>query len=150
MAERIERPSLLLQVFALDQRAGALMRNALAAAPLRGDEFAVYSALRVLQPTTPTALGRQVGMRPTTLSSYLARMTAAGHLKRRRNPDDGRSSLVSLTAKGERVTVACFPGFRAAFEAFAEELAMPYGQASRVLATLTTALERAAERLAPD
>jgi DNA-binding MarR family transcriptional regulator len=148
MPDRIERPSLLLQVFALDQRAGALLRVALADAPLRPDEFAVYSALNVLGTTTPTILGRTLGMPPTTLSTYLRRMSEARHVRRRRNPHDGRSSLVTLTATGRRLTERCFPGFTAARDAFMAELDLSYEAASATLDAVAGALDRATDRLA--
>jgi DNA-binding MarR family transcriptional regulator len=150
MPDRIERPSLLLQVFALDQRAGTLLRTALAGAPLRPDEFAVYSVLRLLGTTTPTVLGRAVGMPPTTLSTYLRRMTEAKHVRRRRNPADGRSALVTLTASGTRVTERCFPGFAAARDALTAELGVTYDDASAVLSEVAEAMDRATARLAVD
>jgi DNA-binding MarR family transcriptional regulator len=143
----IERPSLLLQVFALDQRAGVLLREALADAPLRPDEFAVYSVLRLLGTTTPTALGREVGMAPTTLSTYLRRMGERRHVRRRRNPADGRSALVTLTASGVRVTERCFPGFAAARDALTAELDVSYDAASATFSAVAAALDRATERL---
>lgn len=37
---------------------------------------------------------------PTTVSSYVKRLESRGHLERRRNPDDGRSFVLRLTAEG--------------------------------------------------
>jgi DNA-binding MarR family transcriptional regulator len=49
---------------------------------LTPSDFAVYSALRLMQPTTPTDLAGTLGMRVTTLSSVLARMESQAHLRR--------------------------------------------------------------------
>src|SRR3954452_17148208 len=111
-----------LLVFALGQQLGTLLQQAMADAPLPPNEFAVYSALRLMQPTTPTQLAGTLGMKPTTLSSVLVRMSKNGHLKRRRNPPDGRSVILTLTPSGVRVTEACFTGFGAAIEAFRQQL----------------------------
>ena len=78
-----------LLVFALGQQLGTLLQQAMADAPLPPNEFAVYSALRLMQPTTPTQLAGTLGMKATTLSSVLVRMSKNGHLQRRRNPADG-------------------------------------------------------------
>jgi len=113
-------PFLLL--FAVGQQVSELMGRTFAAAPLRPTDFAVYSALRLTGPVTPAALATELGMGRSTLSNWLRRMEERGHLRRRRNPADGRSALVSLTAEGVRVTEACFPAFQAAIEAFRARL----------------------------
>ena len=64
-----------LLVFALGQQLGTLLQQAMADAPLPPNEFAVYSALRLMQPTTPTQLAGALGMKATTLSSVLVRMS---------------------------------------------------------------------------
>jgi DNA-binding MarR family transcriptional regulator len=113
-------PFLLL--YALSQQQGRLLQQAMSDAPLPPGEFAIYSALRLMQPTTPTQLAATLGMKPTTLSSALVRIAEAGHLKRRRNPSDGRSVVLSLSAAGVRVTEACFESFGAAIESFRRNL----------------------------
>ena len=109
MPQIAQRGSFLL-IFALNQQLGSLLAQAMARAPLRPADFAVYSALRLLQPTTPTELATTLGMRVTTLSSLLTKMERQGHLRRELNPADGRSRLISLTAEGQRATEDCFPG----------------------------------------
>lgn len=115
-------PFLLL--FALDQQVGSLLTRAMADAPLRPAEFAVYSTLRTEQPTTPSVLAATLGMPATTLSSQLAKMTTAGHLDRSRNPRDGRSSLLALTPAGLAATEACIPAFERAISAFRRHLSI--------------------------
>jgi DNA-binding MarR family transcriptional regulator len=113
-------PFLLL--FALGQQLGSLLGQAMASAPLSPSDFAVYSALRLVQPVTLTSLASTLGMRPTTLSSILSRMEQHGHLRREANPADGRSRLVSLTDEGRAATEACFPVFSQAIGAFLRHL----------------------------
>lgn len=45
-------------------------------------------------------LGRRLRLDSGTLTPLLKRLEAAGHVSRRRDPDDDRRVLISLTAKG--------------------------------------------------
>jgi DNA-binding MarR family transcriptional regulator len=148
VAELTYRGPFLLQ-FALSQQLSALLSRALADAPLTPDEFAVYSVLMVHGPTTPTRLAGDLGMRASTMSHYLRRMADRGHLDRRPNPDDGRSSLVALTPDGHQVTEACVPGFQAAITAFRERLAMPEKDLLAALEIMSDALEAAYQSIRP-
>ena len=51
-------------------------------------------------------------MPPTTLSSYLRRLEARRLVRRRPNPDDGRSALLEVTKTGDRHTVSAFPALQ--------------------------------------
>ncbi|HEU5270504.1 MAG TPA: MarR family winged helix-turn-helix transcriptional regulator [Jatrophihabitans sp.] len=137
-----------LLAFALDQQLATLLQQAMADAPLAPNEFAVYSALRLLQPTTPTQLAGTLGMKATTLSSMLVRMSRNGHLKRRRNPADGRSVILTLTASGVRVTEACFGSFGVAIAAFRRHLAVDEKTLLAHLEAMSAALGQATAELA--
>ena len=137
-----------LLVFALGQQLGNLLQQAMTNAPLTPNEFAVYSALRLMQPTTPTQLAGALGMKATTLSSVLVRMSRSGHLKRRRNPADGRSVLLTLSPGGVRVTEACFAGFGVAIEAFRRQLTIDESVLLADLEAMSAAIGRASEELA--
>jgi len=145
---RLEFRGPFLLVFALGQQLGNLLQLAMADAPLTPGEFAVYSALRLMQPTTPTQLAGQLGMKATTLSSMLVRMSKSGHLKRRRNPADGRSVILTLTPSGVRVTEACFASFGVAIEAFRNQLSVDEATLLADLEAMSEALDRAAAELA--
>lgn len=147
----IEQRGPFLLVFAIGQQLGALLGQTMRTAPLRPSEFAIYSALRLEQPVTPTRLAAVLGMPPTTLSSALRKMTDAGHLDRLPNPDDGRSQLVELTEVGVEVTEACFPAFGAAITAFRDALATEFvteHELLRVLEGASRAIDVAADVLA--
>src|SRR3954449_3272259 len=137
-----------LLVFALGQQLANLLQQAMVDAPLTPGEFAVYSALRLMQPTTPTQLAGPLGMKPTTLSSVLVRMSKGGHLKRRRNPADGRSVILTLSPSGVRVTEACFTGFGGAIEAFRRQLSIDESALLADLEAMSAALSRASAELA--
>ncbi len=144
---RLEQRGPFLVLFALSQQLSALLTRAMADAPLTPSDFAVYSALRLMQPTTPTELAATLGMRVTTLSSVLAKMEAQGHLERQRNPVDGRSRLISLTEFGVAATLACFPAFRLAIEAFRQHLDADEQQVLASLEATSDALRGAAADL---
>lgn len=145
---RLEFRGPFLLLFALDQQLGTLLQQAMAGAPLTPGEFAVYSALRLMQPTTPTQLAATLGMKPTTLSSVLVRMSRNSHLKRRPNPADGRSVILTLSPAGQRATEACFPGFGTAIEAFRRQLTVDEAGLLSNLEAASAAIERAGAELA--
>ena len=143
----IEQRGPFLVLFALSQQLSALLARALADAPLTPSDFAVYSALRLMQPTTPTELAATLGMRVTTLSSVLAKMEAQAHLERQRNPADGRSRLICLTEAGTAATVACFPAFSRAIESFRHHLKADEQLVLTVLESVSDAIRDAAADL---
>ena len=53
--------------------------------------------------TPSTALGPLMGMEPTSLSRILKNMEDKGVISRMKNPDDGRSVLIKLTAYGKEM-----------------------------------------------
>ena len=110
-------------IFALDGQLSTLLSRAMDGAPLRPQEFALTSVLRLTGAIRPTALADIVGMRPTSLSNHLRRLIDSGHVRRRTDPADGRAALINLTAKGVRDTEACFPAFGAAIATFRRHLA---------------------------
>ena len=139
-----------LLVFALDQQLGRLLQTVMSDAPLTPDEFAITSVLRLESPVRPTELARLTGLRPTTLSNYLRRFEDAGLVVRRRDPSDGRVSLVELTRQGVRRTEACLPAFGAAIGAFQKALAdqgVPEQDVIDTLEAVATALESATRQV---
>src|SRR4051794_17594704 len=91
------QPGLLLQPLVLSQLAGRLVEDVIAGSDVVGVEYAVASWLGVCDRATPSELARDLGMAPTTLSAVIDRLARKGHVRRRPNPDDGRSYLLELT-----------------------------------------------------
>jgi DNA-binding MarR family transcriptional regulator len=137
----------LLLVYALGHQTSQLLGATFTNTPLSPDDFAVYSALRLVGPCTPTHLANTLGMRAPTLSNYRRRMEQRGHLRRRRNPNDGRSSLIRLTPAGTRITEACFPAFGAAIEAVRTRLGDNEGQILAAMEELSRCLGAALAEL---
>ena len=142
-------PFLLL--FATGRQLSSLLHEEMADAPLTPDEFAVTSVLLIEQPVRPTELAGLTGLRPTTMSNYLRRFEADGVVTRRRDPDDGRASLVELTADGVARTEACFPAFGSAIGSFQKALAeagVPELDVIDTLEAVSRALDLALEKVA--
>jgi DNA-binding MarR family transcriptional regulator len=114
-------PFLLL--FAVDSQLGTLLQTTMRDSPLTPEEFAVTSVLNLTGPTRVGELAALTGLRPSSMSNYLRRFEERDIVRRRPDASDRRASLVSLTAKGRRRTLACFPGFQTAIDTFAKALA---------------------------
>jgi DNA-binding MarR family transcriptional regulator len=104
--------NVLFRLFILGQLADDLLGRAMKGLKVQPNDFAVLSAIRAFQPITPSRLAALLGMPPTTLSSYLRRLEARRLVRRRPNPDDGRSALLEVTKTGDRHTVSAFPALQ--------------------------------------
>jgi DNA-binding MarR family transcriptional regulator len=102
MPDRIRKPNLLLQTYIVGQLVGGLLADEMTAGELIPSEYAVQSVIGAFGPIMPSELAQMLGMPPTTLSAHLRRFHERGHLDRTPNPRDGRSYLVTLSAKGRK------------------------------------------------
>src|SRR3954452_8275083 len=76
-----------------------------------GLSFARYEALVLLTFSRAGALplgkmGERVQVHPTSVTSIVDRLEAAGHVVRRRHPEDGRPVLAEIQASGRSVVEA--------------------------------------------
>jgi DNA-binding MarR family transcriptional regulator len=106
MPDRIRRPNLLLQTYIVGQLVGGLLAEEMTPGELLPSEYAVQSVIGAFGPIMPSELAQMIGMPPTTLSAHLRRFSERGHLDRTPNPRDGRSYLVTLSAKGRAAVEA--------------------------------------------
>jgi DNA-binding MarR family transcriptional regulator len=104
--------NVLFRLFILGQLADDLLGRAMIGLKVQPNDFAVLSAIRAFQPITPSRLAALLGMPPTTLSSYLRRLQTRRLVRRKSNPEDGRSSLLELTKTGDRYAVSAFPALQ--------------------------------------
>ena len=64
---------------------------------------------------TPKRAAAQLDLSSGAMTNLVDRLVDAGHLDRRRNPDDRRSVIVSRTPRGVEVTTAIASAYAAAF-----------------------------------
>ena len=133
------RPSLLLQLFAANQRMAELVEQELARDGVAARGYAALSAIGAFGPLTLTELASILGMPLTTASDVVRRLEARGHAVRRPNPADGRSQLLELTEAGSAVWHAGWPALQRIDASLAAEL----GDATPI----RDALERLGEAL---
>jgi DNA-binding MarR family transcriptional regulator len=134
---------LLFEVWSLMHGVGALLDKALAGSGLNADEFGFFSVLVDNQPITPKRISELVGMPATTVSSYLNRLIASGHISKTRNPADGRSFLVELTPKGFAVQYEAWKRFVPAQDAVIDNLQPPTQEILDALKQLIEAVRAA-------
>ena len=139
-----------LDLFVLSQHLGRFLDDAFDGSGLTPSLYAVYSQL-AQAPRTPRQLGDVLGVRPPTLSGYLATMDKRGHLERTPHQRDGRSTWLGLTPAGRDQWQHGRVRMRFAVRALNAQLGGAGGvQAVRSgLAELDDALLAAAERLSP-
>lgn len=110
------RLSILYQLHVLSRLAQSVVERALEWHEMTGSEFAVYSLVKAQGPVTVSEVADWSGTPLPSVSKMLARLEQRGHLARVSNPDDGRSTLVSLTSSGEEAHAAARTDFVEALE----------------------------------
>jgi len=138
--------NVLFRLYILGQLANDLLDQAMIRVKLNPNDFALQSAIRAFQPVTPGQLSALLGTPPTTLSSQLARLERRKQIRRRRNPEDGRSSLIELTKIGDKNVVAAFPALRGSISLVAEHLDYSLEELDLALDRLEDALRAAVSR----
>jgi DNA-binding MarR family transcriptional regulator len=136
-------PGILLEIWATAYIVNQLVVRELDQVGVDPEGLAVLAVIRAQGPLTPTALAGEIGYRLTTISDIVQRLEQAGRVKRRPNPDDGRSYLVSTTARGEALLDRAAPAFRRALEAIEGELDRPVAEVDDAVAALKDAAKRA-------
>src|SRR3954466_5253668 len=143
MAKRETRGrNVLLRLYILGQLTNDLVDSGMVRSKLNPNDFALQSAIGANQPITPSQLSTLLGTPPTTLSSQLARLERRKQIKRRRNPEDGRSTLIELTKAGEKKVLASIPTLQESIALVNEHLDYP-------LEELDLALDRLEDTLRP-
>ena len=134
--------NLILDLFVLQQRVGEFMEVALSGTDVRPAEYAVYSQLGV-SALTPREISLRLGVTASTLSGILTAMQRRDDVRRRANPDDGRSYRVELTPAGRTRLRRCRTAFRAALAALEEALPRPSEELREGLLTIDEATRSA-------
>jgi DNA-binding MarR family transcriptional regulator len=96
------RLSLLLLLVAANQRMTQLVERELAADGVEPNHYATLSLIGAFGPMRLTEISSQLGIALTTTSDTVRRLEGHGLVRRHPNPEDGRSFLFELTARGDR------------------------------------------------
>ena len=105
-------PTVLFEVFWAQQKRKRLLEHALGDVELPAEDYPFYVTIGADGPLTPTALADYLIMPLSTVIFRVKRLEARGHAERVPNPDDGRSFLIRLTPKGQRLLDVARPAFR--------------------------------------
>lgn len=133
--------NVLFDVWLVSRATTAQLDAALSASGLTADEFGVYSVLTTSDTVTPSELARWMSAPPTTVSSYIKRFVARGHVERVPHPVDGRSTVLRLTASGRRAHTAAGQLFLPVLDRVLAALGPEEPQVRQALSTLGRALD---------
>jgi len=122
---------------------GKLMERERGRARVRSSDIGLLSAIGMYGPITPSGLAERIGMPPTTLSARIADAVARRWVRRVRNPEDGRSYLLELTAEGRRAWQRWGPVLQATLAQIEQHLERPIDDVEETLVELEAALRRA-------
>jgi DNA-binding MarR family transcriptional regulator len=81
---------------------GRLVDRELAADGVDSDAYGPLSLIGARGPVRLTELADELGMPLTTMSDVVRRLEGRGYVRRQTNPEDRRSFLFELTARGDR------------------------------------------------
>src|SRR5437763_4016375 len=121
-AQPERRLSLLLLLVAANQRMLQLVDRELLADGVDTSHYASLSLIGARGSMRLTELAEELGLALTTASDVVRRLESRGQVRRRPNPEDGRSFLFELTAKGDREWRRGWEALRRINERLAAEL----------------------------
>lgn len=111
-AEPIVRGAIVQELLVAARYGWELTRQQLIAEGVEPSEYGPLSFVGTLQPVTRTRLAQAMGLRRTTLRDLVARLIERGHVREEPNPDDRRSTLLTLTPAGQEIFDFGLPVFR--------------------------------------
>ena len=135
------RPNVLLDSWTAAQRVDQLVTRDLKAAGTWTPHYALLSMICIREPITPTALAQEMGVAPTTLSDRLQDLLTLGHVRRLKNPDDGRSYLIRSTAAGRRKVERAAPVIARTMDLLARRLGRRQNAVESAIDELKRALD---------
>jgi len=138
-----QRVSFLLEIYSVHARMGALVQREFDRDGVPLDDYATLSAIGAFGPIRLKELASMLGTAARTMSDVVRRLERRRHVRRRANPDDGRSTLLELTAAGDRLCRSGWPALRRATPAMEESLDVPADEIREALRRLDAALAEA-------
>jgi DNA-binding MarR family transcriptional regulator len=122
VTERHVRGAIVNELLVATRYALEVSNAELRAAGVEPLEYGRLAFIGALQPVTRTTLAEASGERRTTLRDGLKRLIESGYVREVPNPVDGRSTLLELTAKGQRIFDRGLPAFQRALARINEAL----------------------------
>ena len=100
--DQVRQPEAMLcfDIYALQQAFGRLYKPLLDPLGLTYPQYLVMVILWGAAPMTVGQIGNRLGLESSTLTPLIKRLEAAGHLFRKRDPEDERRVQVHLTDQG--------------------------------------------------
>jgi DNA-binding MarR family transcriptional regulator len=138
-------PNVLFQQFRTGVAIRELMQEAVAGTGVTGEEYGVLGVIVFFPGRTPTELATTLGIPPTTVSRHVARFIADGLVERAPNPSDGRSYLLSPTARGRELVETIAPRVGELVAALKKVSEVPLEEIAAALAALETAAKQVVE-----
>lgn len=114
--------TLLFDLWVAARRTGSILDEALASTGMTAADYALYSLVEVTSPVTPTRLSEVTGIPLQTVSRMVRELEDLGHVDRVPNPEDARSTLLSLNKKGREIRRRAEPFFRETMDELEAEL----------------------------
>ena len=118
-----------------------LVERELAADGVEASNYGALSLIGARGEMRLTELSAQLGLPLTTSDAVVRRLESRGHVRRRPNPDDGRSFLFELTARGDREWRRGFGALQRVNERLAQDV--DFDEMRSALSSLGAAFARA-------
>ena len=138
---------LYLQTATTSQYVGQIVEHELAPVRVPPTLIALLTHVRDLEPVAPTELARAAGSAQTTLRDNIQRLVDRKLVRRVPNRDDGRSYLLTTTARGRATLAAADPALLRAYLALEQHLPRPREEYERIFGELNAALAAALAQL---
>jgi DNA-binding MarR family transcriptional regulator len=138
--------NVLFEVWSVARATIGLLDAAMAPTGMTADEYGVYSVLMTSEAMTPTELAQWMSAPPTTVSSFVKRFEARGHVERRPNSADRRSYTLRLTPAGRKAHGKAATYFGPAMFAVVDELGRSEPTVRRSLEKLKHAIDTVAQQ----
>lgn len=120
-----------------------LIRQELEARGITTFSLGLLNVLHASGPMTPTALGAETGLPPTTVRRWTDELVRRGQVRRVPHPSDRRSYTLSVTKKGERAIEQGAPALNGAVDAIEARLGWKLDKIDVPLLELKQALQDA-------
>jgi len=146
--ENAQPTNVLFDAWLAARHTSRLMDETLRGSGLTGDDFAVYSILG-RGALSPGVLAAWLAAPLTTVSSYVKRFEARGHVERVPDPTDGRSYRICLTPSGRAAHRAAAEAFLPALDEVTTGLGRHERSVRTGLARLTAAVDACRPAMAP-